>query len=390
MGKQPSNDLLCLTYGDGTNRTFEKLMRTLRRAGHRPRVWAWDRGKRFEATVTKDDIEYAFIMRGWGYAHWRLTLGRFVWMIRLFIRLLRERPQRIWAANFETALPTALALAFYPGRFIYYIHDNVSISHKFPPVMKWALEAMDSWIIRRSELVIVPDDNRILEHAGNLRSKFLVVPNTPVARDELPAGPSVAGPLTIYCNGSLQERRGMYQLLEACRDLDGCRILAAGRVSDAAIATALRKHAGVDFRGSVSHAEAIALYNEAEIVFAYYSPDVEINRLASPTKAYESFMAGRAVILNREVTASRNFESAGVAFTAAYSDVAELRKLIQGLANDRARVARAGMTAAELFRREYDWRIMSARLVDVVNRVFPVTDASSGQYYADAITDVAI
>ena len=364
-------NLLCLTYGDGSNRTFEKLMSTLRQRGANVQIVAWDRSAKFERHTIHNGFRYYYLMRGWGEKNRKLIMARPLWMFRLFLYLLRQRPTILWAANFDTAFPTALATIFTKVPFVYYIHDNISISYTLPSSLRYLLENVDSWIIKRAATVIVPDENRILSHANKYRSKFHILPNTPDASIAPTEGAPAGSTFTVYVTGSLWNTRGVETLLRATDQLMDCRVLVAGKVPQPEILEMLRSRPYVDFRGSVSHQEALSLYHEADLVFAFYDPKISINVRASPTKLYEAMMMGRAVLVNEETEISSKVRSWNIGYLCKYHDAKALAELLTYAQRHRDEVAQKGQRGHELFKAQFDWRLLEPHLWNIVQAVVP-------------------
>ena len=92
--------------------------------------------------------------------------------------------------------------------------------------------------------------------------------------------------------------RGLLELAEAIKDLDGFEFVLAGRVLDPEIANKLKRFSFVKFLGQLSLAESIELQKTAHVIPLLYDLQLPINRVAAPNKFYEAMMLGIPVITN--------------------------------------------------------------------------------------------
>jgi len=308
-------------------------------------------------------------MHGWGHKNKKLLLGLSMWISRILVYLLHQRPDVLWAADFWTAFPAALATRFSHVPFIYYIHDNISLSYDLPRWMRSILETLDSWVMKRAAAIIVPDENRILPHAEAFRAKFHILPNAPSGEMALPLKTTHSRPFTIYANGSLWDSRGIETLLLASDCIAGCRVLLAGRIPQPWVLDSIRSRPQVDLRGSVSQSEALDLYNESDVVFAFYDPRLPINVRASPMKLYEAMMMGKPVIVNEETMISSKVKEWDIGYVCGYHDVESLENLLRRIRSNLAKARLKGKRARGLFEVEFDWRLLEPRLWQIVGKV---------------------
>lgn len=361
-------EILCMGSGDG-NRTFEKITSSLAKRGANVSALVWDRTGTAGASAVRNGVEYCYLMSGWGYKNKKLLIARIWWMIRLFFYLLRQKPDILWAANFDSALPSVLAAIVTHVPIIYYIHDNISISYSMPAWLRRLVESVDSWVIRRAAVVFVPDENRILSHAEEFRAKFVITPNTPNSSSAPPLRKVKDRSFTVYATGSLEVGRGTLQLLEATKNLPDCRVLLAGRTPEAKVIKAIEIHPRTTFKGELTHEEALDLYNEADVVFAFYDPTLPIYLLASPTKLYEAMMMAKPVIINRETMMSTKVQEWEIGYVSEYYDVTELETLLRYISQHRTDAESKGARARVIFDERFDWRLLDTKLWQIVEDV---------------------
>lgn len=358
--------LLCLGQS-GSNRTFEKIISSLANHNADVEVVTWERTGKKGKNEFRNGIPFYYLMRGWGYKNWGLLIGKPIWMLILFIYLLRQRPDVIWAATFECALPAAFATRFTRVPFIYYIHDNISMSYKLPRIIISMLNGLDKWVMNHAKSIIVPDENRLPPFIDDLREKVHIFPNSPSIEIAPPLVEVPNRPFTIYANGSIEFGRGIKTLLTACGRFPECRVLIAGRVPEKRMHELIMSStATIDYRGEIDHSTALNLYNEADIVFVFYDPTIEVNVLASPTKLYESMLMGKPVLMNEEVKLSSKINDWGIGYLCKYHDDIKLEKVLRQIHDDNADAKVKGEKARLLFENEYQWGLIEERLWKVV------------------------
>lgn len=365
-GGQENVRILCLAIGD-SNRTFEKIVSSLASRFSEVSVAAWDRTGLKDRSSIIDGVAYYYIMRGWGYKNWTLLIAKPLWVLRLFFYLLRQNPDLIWAATFECALPATLISWIKNIPFIYYIHDNFSISYPFPHLLRLMIEKLDYWIMKKAAAIIVPDENRIQSFAEPFRYKIHILPNTPNG-EIAPSFTEIPDrPFTIYATGSIEIGRGLKTLINACARLSGCRILIAGRAPEKELVDFIKSSGEyIDFRGEVSHRTALELYNEADVVFAFYDPSLPIYVLASPTKLYEAMMMGKPVIVNEEAKISAKVRDWGIGYICSYYDENALTDIIDYICHNNTEIINKGKNARDLFYKLFDWRLIEYKLWRVI------------------------
>src|SRR6266853_4988708 len=206
-------------------------------------------------------------------ADWRrrpAVLRYALWMIAVFCSALREAgAARFVAVGFDSALPISLASIAKP-RMIFDNIDNISLSYRWPTLVRSIFRAMERWVSRRAQLHVIPTRARWTESDSNLR----VITNTP-SREIFEEAASIArkrnyrpGPeLTVYLNGWLSPTRGIRTLLGALQETKKrqvrIRVLVAGRPSCEEARKLLAMDCTEDL-GMLTNAEALATYYRSD------------------------------------------------------------------------------------------------------------------------------
>ena len=360
-------DILCLTHGDGANRNFQKHTNTLKFGGHKVSVVAWDRLRNHKGTSNGNGIPHRFIMRGGGFQNKFLAFWYPLWIVRLTLFLLSKRTDLIWASQFATAFPAALARLYTGNRFVYCIHDNLCLSYRIPVITDTIFRWLDKWTIRQASAVIVPNAHLVEKHAEPYEHKFRVFPNSPslkkMPRDK---GKNDKQPFCVYVNGSLWNTRGIEVLLEAAKQVPECRIVIAGQLPGKGIEYAIHSNRQVDYRGWLDHEDALRLYGASKAVFAFYDPAIPINVCTSPTKFYEAMLMGKPVIINSEAHISEQVREWKTGYTCGYHDIKGLAEILHEIANNPNEAERKGAFARQLYEKKFAWEFFEPKLLETV------------------------
>ena len=363
-------DILCLTHGDGTNRNFQKHTNTLKLGGHKVSVVAWDRLREHNGDSNGNGIPHRFILRGGGYRRKYLVFWYPLWILRLALYLISKRADLIWASNFATAFPAALASLYTGNRFIYCIHDNLCLTYRYPIITDTLFKWLDKWTIRQASAVIIPNARLVEKHAEPYRQKFRVFPNSPSLK-KMPGdnGSNDKPPFCIYVNGSLWNTRGIEVLLKAAEQVPKCRIMIAGHIPGKGIEDAIQSSSQVEFGGWLEHEDALRLYGPSKAVFAFYDPAIPINVFTSPSKYYEAMLMGKPVIINSEACISEQVREWKTGYTCGYHDIDGLAGILREIAKNPGEAGRKGANARQLYEKEFAWEYFEPKLLEMVRSV---------------------
>jgi len=303
------------------------------------------------------------ILRGGGYSSRRLLLWMPLWYVAATWKLARRAARTdevVMAMDFEGALPAAVAGRLRGHRFIYNCRDNVSMRYRLPRYAKRILDWVDGRVMKRASAVIFPDEVRV---PADPPRGAVIIPNA--APEVIVAGTPDPSVLTVYAMGNLRRDRGIALLLDAAAEVEGCRVLAAGKCRDAELAS--RVSAEADYRGVLAPADALALCGEADVVFTFYEPGLEINRRAVSNKWADAMMAGRPVLINEEVEKARWVVENKIGYASAY-DRNELVRTLREIARNRDDAKARGARGRRLWESGHRWDVMEERIVALIEQ----------------------
>jgi len=364
-------EIAVVTSCDGSSPTLQRNLRSLRKLGVPVRVFCWDRvGRHSELVPPAPGITYEPLLKGLGFRNWKAVGANGLWWARVLFALLVGRWRLAFGHNFEGVAPVWLVSRVKRFPYVYHIHDNITLAHRFPRIIARILDACDGRFAADALAVIVPDESRILPCLEKYRDKILVLPNT-FEKDIPPAAgvkPLLGRPLTVLTAGTLHQDRGIALLIEAVEGIDGVRVLLAGHITDPRLRTAIAECRAVDYRGVLPRSEALKLYREADVAFMFYEPAHELNLRAAPMKLGEALMMALPVVINSEVRISEKVaELWRVGYRCPYDRI-ELRRLLNHIRDDEAGRGAMAVRARKIFEEEYNWEAPERALLDAVRR----------------------
>lgn len=342
---------------------LDKLLPALVRHGYSVDFVGWDRRSRWPRRASREGVDYRMILRGGGYSTRRLLLWMPLWYIAASFVLARRRSRPdevLMGLDFEGSLPAALACRLRGGRFLYNCRDNITLRYRLPRPVRTIVDRVDAWVMRQADSVIFPDECRI----PAWRPANAVVIHNCAPEVEITQRPDPAA-LTVYATGNLRVDRGVALLLDAAAEVQGCRVLAAGKCRDLRLADRLAHSPHVDYRGLLSSTEALELCGAADAMFTFYAPTSAINRCAVSNKWSDAMMAARPILINSEVEKSAWVREEEIGYTCPYDKdalVAVLRHIAANRQESEARGARGRL----LWEAGYRWDAMEERLIALI------------------------
>lgn len=317
------------------NPYLSKLAEVLDKESVGYEFWMWFREKGHEGLPK---VRVLFTFGGWGGGIGS-ALGYLLWMARLFIAVLGSRRGTVFlCSRFDAALPCALASIFRPLDYVFLDRDKLSKSYSWPRIVKIVLENFERFVEARARFHVVPGESRI---SSRRRPNARIVRNTPHsavvqrAYEASSAVPPRTGKLRVLISGLMSGPRGVAMTLEVVKSLKGSGIefVAAGRLLGSE-AHALGEVLGNCFLGEVSNEEALSLLIASDVVFAFYDPALEINRLAESNKWFDCAALGVPFVTNAGLLTTKPFTDAEACFVVDYNDSGALRELLLQLADN--------------------------------------------------------
>lgn len=347
----------------GIEPRIRKEAATLVRAGYDVHVILWDRTHSFPAEETLDGIQIHRYQRlapeGRSGLVWRLPL----WWLHAARKAASLRPDIIHAIDFDTAWPARVAARLTRAAIVYDIFDFYSemILLDLPRFLRRYLARAERRMVRRADLVILPDLRRQAQFGGIKPRRIVEILNVPEDQ-RITAEP--AKDFTMFYGGMIAKDRGLLDLMVACEST-GAKFIVAGHGPDEAdLLPHLESSPSCLYLGTVPYEEVLRQTAACHVVAALYDPAVPNNRLAAPNKVYEAMMLAKPVLVSAGVAIAELVESLGCGKVVSYGDRGAITKALEGLMLSPAACDAMGAQGRAAFERMYNWKTMESRLLD--------------------------
>ncbi len=335
---------------------------SLVRAGHEVHVVLWDRTRSFPAEETVDGISIHRYQRP--APEGRLGLVRRLpgWWLYAARQAARLRPDVVHSIDFDTAWPAQVAARLTGAAIVYDIFDFYSemILLDLPRFLRRFLARAERRMVRRADLVILPDLRRQEQFEGVQPRRLVEVLNVP---EDRPVAATPAKDFTLFYGGMIAKDRGLVDLLVAC-EATGAKFVVAGHGPDEEVLLPQLESSPVClYLGTVPYDEVLKRTASSHAVAALYDPTVPNNRLAAPNKLYEAMMLSKPVLTNEGIALADLVRKAGIGVVATYGDPPSVQKVLEDLMLHPAECEAMGQRGRRLFEERYRWSIQAERLV---------------------------
>ena len=291
----------------------------------------------------------------------------FAWHILRSI--IKIRPDVVCGVNEDTACLLLPMKHILYRKLVCDIFDTLYDRHSNKSLPIRILARMMTWLGRTfSDELIVTDQNRF-DRMGRYASKSRIIENFPEDPGDQIANKLPSGNTKVLVAGTLNERRGLSQILAAVEQTEGASIVSVGWAYDDFASEVFVKHPLVDFRGVVTLAGSLAMAAECDAVFAFYEPSSINNRNASPNKIYDAVSVGRPVIVNNEITVASSVTEHNLGFACEYQDQQSLTDYLAQLPARRAELPSEIKRCRGLFHKQWDWALMEPILKEIYSAI---------------------
>lgn len=352
---------------------LEKEAEALVRAGHSITLLVWDRGrtnttqrtcpyriKPFKLKVSPDSLKVCIYLP--------------IWWLYLIFQLLTEDWDTIHAADFDTFAPALIVAKVAKKPITYDIFDYYADMIRFPIFPKISrnfFARVDHFLTRFADVIILPDDSRKEQIGLSSSEKIVTVVNAP--SDVFNGNNTITDPIledfTIFYGGNISDDRGIDVICQAVRTLSDVRLVIKGPCSET-YADKLKNicQNAPNIRLLLKwalHEEIIGEAANADMLFAFYNPDIPNNRYASPNKLFEAMMCTKPIIVNDGTSMTQIVKEENCGLVVPYGDIDAVKHVILALKNDPILCQCLGKNGRKAYESKYNWRIMEERLLEV-------------------------
>lgn len=243
------------------------------------------------------------------------SLKAIIHSARIIYRIIKERPDVIYAINPISGIIAVTAAAACNAKVVYETHEIFcGVNYQlFNRRSRHFWRTIEKFIANRSIMFFTTDPFRekLLRRYYKLdRFKISYLLNTP-SIDQIPkrqhTEDSPELKIISYCGG-IEVGREIENIIDAYYQSENssCRLLLAGSIREEYKAQLIRRAQHRDpthlhtpqFTGQISNDRILHIMQSSAITFAFYDRSSLNNRLCSPNKLFESLHAGTHVITN--------------------------------------------------------------------------------------------
>jgi len=348
-----------------------KIARSLSRNGYQVEFVMWDRtGNGPEVEILDGYKIHNISIKPMNNHVWGIILSYPLWWLRLFACLIRQDADIYHCENLYNLMPIIPLKIAWGKKSVYDIVDFTADSLNWPGYIRRFLIFLEGIGLRFADGIVVLDARK---QQIKLDSKNLaLVTNCPEdLLDEL--GPKTnKDQFIVYYGGWISETRGLRHLCEAINGIEGVKLVMAGFGPDKEkLVSLISAQGNAEFIGLVSDVESLKWTNTADAVFAFYDPNIPINRVAVSAKVYDAMMCGTPVITNSEaVIMSETIRTERCGLVTPYSDISSLREAIVLLKGDKPLREEMGKNGRRAFESKYNWSIMESNLIGLYSKIW--------------------
>ncbi|MGB9940829.1 glycosyltransferase family 4 protein [Methanosarcina sp.] len=349
----------------------EKEAESLKNAGYSVRILYWDRNSNQSRVESKNGINIKYFGLKAPYGKLSLIPYLLIWWIYELFFLLRSESETIHSCCFDTLIPAILTKTIQKKKIVYDIFDFYaeSLPENIPPSIRNIVSSFEKFCIRFVDFVIIVDNSRYIQIKEAKIQKMDVIMNCP---NDIIVNPK-SSPNTefiIFYGGMISKTRGLMELINSIRDLDNIKFIIAGMGEDENLFKEISsKTKNVTYLGWINYEKYIDFTLSADLIFGFYDPKIPNNRLASPNKLFEAMMCSTPIIVNEETSMAEIVKQDNCGLIVPYSNHNLLKKSILKLKDNPELCLKMGENGRKAFEREYNWQVMSRKLIESYNNI---------------------
>lgn len=281
------------------------------------RAFCWDReGATVSSAGEQFHVEH-FVLPAKSGSRYFNAFKLIRWNFAIFAYCLRNRIQirKIHCADFDSVLPCYLFSKLYSCPLIFDSYDRYSDSRRMGNPLKFFVDKIESYILRKAQVAILPSRARIEQYELKHTDNLVIIENLPVfgVSKPHPSAQTQASLNTVFEEigkqrseyravlsyvGVLEnEGRGLENLLACVASMPDLALIVAGsgplqnQMSEAAA-----KYPNIFYTGALDYvfAEQVMTFSDLHIGLYYLvNPN---HRYAAPNKYFEHLYFGKALL----------------------------------------------------------------------------------------------
>jgi len=250
--------------------------------------------------------------------------------------LFNCKPELIYIDGIDMVLPAFLYkhFSFRKTKLILEIADIPIIRYrKKHKLLGSILEKLTNLFVSKVDLLILTSPYFWSDYYSKIyphQEKVILIENVPEKSLFMNFRPGTHEDFVIGFVGSIRYVKQLEVLFDACRGLEGVRIIIAGSGPEAPqLERIIGNYQNVYFLGPYDYRkDVLKIYSQIDLVYAVYDTTLENVKVALPNKLYEAIVCEIPIVVARGTKLSDYVEKLGVGFSVSDNNPEELKNLI--------------------------------------------------------------
>lgn len=272
-----------------------KYARVLNNSGSNVKYIGWARGQ--DKDKAESDEIFLFERNAALGGRWRNVFALLAWNLFVFKTLMRLRKNIsiVHVVDLESAISVYIFCRIFNKAMVFDIYDHYADTRSIRGIVGRFISAIETKLAKCSDLTIIADEARMMQHRLKPASNLMIVENVPDIswpHNELLI--EEGEPIKIGYFGVLEKKhRGLENLIEAFSGNKKFELHFAGYGPlEEKILESSKCCSNIRFYGALTHEQGLKKLSEMHCVVGFYYLTVPNHRFASPNKYYEHLLLG--------------------------------------------------------------------------------------------------
>lgn len=276
----------------------------------------------------------------------------------------------IHASDFDTVIPSFIIKKKYGKKLVYDIYDYYSDSHHMPAVIKRIVKQIDTYIINRSDAVVLCNEKRFEQITPARPTNVTYIHNSPAETyfDEQENKRESDNRIQIaYIGGLISKGRYLKELVDTVSKDDRFKLLIGGYGEfEWYIQEMSRKYENIQFYGKMNYEDVLKLESTVDIMTALYDPSLKNHQYAAPNKFYEALMLGKPLIVAKGTFIDEIVENKEIGWVlneTSNNIEQNIKQILNKIVIEKNKLKDIGKKMKQIYSDNYQWEVMEERLI---------------------------
>lgn len=384
MKRRKSVVFLRSGYDEASDPRMEKEISALMEAGYEIRVIAWDRSTNRNTSMTVSikgrNVKHFLIgIKGeYGVGSAKTFLGMMLFNLKLLSSLVKSHKEydMIHACDFDTVIPGFVVAKVLKKKLIYDIFDYYADSHYMPKAISAIIRRMDTYVINRSDAVIICNEAREKQIAPARPKRLEVVHNTPQWDESVLCSENKAerdeAIRFVYVGRLESSGRYIKEMVDIIAEDPRFKLfLGGGGPLEDYIEDKARKHSNITYFGNMLYDKVLQLESSCDVMTAIYDPTLANHRYAAPNKFYEALMLGKPLVVmgNTGIDVAVKGQGLGWVIAEESDFIMGFKSVLNQIYEERFELMNYQVPMKGIYDSSYRWEIMKDRLIHLYGEI---------------------